>query len=70
MQFILHRVYYKGVFSTFYIPACLSSDTNKVCPDVNTSSTLAGGNVLLFTTKATQNPLDAGSHPTPVCEAL
>lgn len=71
MQVILHRVYYKGVSSIFHIPAHLPSDTNKACHDVNTSSTLAGGNVLLFTTKATQNPLAGGSHPTPaVCEVI
>lgn len=65
MQFILHRVYYKGVSSIFCIPARLPSDTNKACCDVNTSSTLADGNVLLLTTKATQNLLAGGGCPTP-----
>lgn len=59
MQFILHRVYYKGVSSIFCIPTRLPSDTNKACCAVNTSSTLAGGNVLL-TTKAAQNLLAVG----------
>lgn len=64
MQFILHRVYYKGAYSIFCIPARLPSDTNKACCDVNTRSTPAGGNVLLLTTKATQNLLaEAGPVP-------
>lgn len=64
MQFILHRVYYKGVSSIFCIPACLPSDTNMACCAINTSSILAGGNILL-TTKAAQNFLAEGvpSHP-------
>lgn len=65
MQFILHRVYYKGVYSIFCIPAHLPSDTNEACFDVNTSSTLAGGNVLLLTTKATQNLLAQGGGHIP-----
>lgn len=64
MQFILHRVYYKGVSSIFCIPACLPSDTNKAYCAVNTSSTLASGNVLFLTIKAAQNLL-AGGSPVP-----
>lgn len=63
MQVILHKVYYKGVSCLFHRPARLPRDTNKACHDVNTSSTLAGGNVLLFTTKATQDPLAGGPVP-------
>lgn len=63
MQFILHRVYYKGVSYLFHMPARLPGDTNKACRDVNTSSTLAGGNILLFATKATQDLLTGDPVP-------
>lgn len=64
MQFILHRVYYKGVSCIFHIPARVPSDTNKACHNVNSNSTLAGGNVLLFTAKVTLDPLVGfQSHP-------
>lgn len=64
MQFILHRIYYKDVSSVFCIPAHLPSDTNKACCAINTRNTLAGGNVVLPTTKASQNLL-AGGDPIP-----
>lgn len=67
MQFILHRIYYKGVSSVFCIPAHLPSDTNKACCAINTRSTLAGGNVVLPTTNATHNLLAAEDLIHPSC---